>query len=234
MSERASYFRRVRDSFWVVVPAALLGFGLLSPGIVRGHALLTSPKPRDNSDLYKDPNGPCGVGKTTNPSVLTSGSTLTVNWTETVNHPGCFLFDLSTDGDKTWQLLANVKHVATGTTPRPYTAQVQLPGGVTCSNCTFRMRQIMYGTDADPCPPATIPMGATYYSCADVTLQGSGPPPDMASPPAVDAATPPPPPGGGMASGCQMSARHPTSLLPLASVLLPLFVVRSRRRRAVH
>jgi hypothetical protein len=193
---------------------------------------LTSPKPRDNSDLYKDPNGPCGVGKTANPSVLTSGATLTVNWTETVNHPGCFLFDLSTDGDKTWQLLANVKHVATGTTPRPYTAQVQLPAGVTCTNCTFRMRQIMYGTDADPCPPATIPFGATYYSCADVTLQGSSPPPDMASPVGADAATPPQPPGGAMSSGCQLSAQPPRTLLPLIGLLLPLLFVRARRRIA--
>lgn len=229
MTKRPSLRRSLRDSFLLALPLALLGAGLLSPRSSQAHALLVSPVPRDNSDLHKDPNGPCGVAKTNSPSVLTAGSTLTVDWKETVNHQGCFLFDLSTDGDKSWQLLANVKHVSTGSTPRPYTAQVQLPAGVTCTNCTFRMRQIMYGLDTDPCPPATIPSGATYYSCADVTLQGSTPPPDMASPAPVDAATPPV--GGSMASGCQISARQPATLLPLVGLLLP-WVLRRRRRLA--
>ena len=219
--------RRLRDSFLL----AVLGTAVLVPATADAHALLVSPVPRDNSDSHKDPNGPCGIAKTGNPTVLTAGSKITVDWKETVDHQGCFLFDLSTDGDQTWQLVANVKHQTSPPTPRPYTAQVQLPAGVTCTNCTFRMRQIMYGLDTDPCPPATIPTGATYYSCADVTLQGGTPPPDMASPTAVDAASSPP--SGTTPSGCQVSRHAPRTLLPLATVLLPLIFLRRRRRQAV-
>ena len=89
---------------------------------------------------------PCGVAKTNSPTMLSAGSTLNVTWTETVDHQGCFIFDLSTDNDVTWQPLAVVKHKTMPATPRPYTAQVQIPSTATCTNCTFRMRQIMYGS----------------------------------------------------------------------------------------
>ncbi len=207
----------------------------LQSGIGHGHALLTYPQPRDNLDTHKDPNGPCGVAKTNNPTVIAAGSQLNVTFTETVDHQGCFVFDLSTDNDVTWQQLAVVKHKTMPATPRPYSAQVQIPSTATCSNCTFRMRQIMYGLDTDPCPPASIPAGATYYSCADVTLTGSSPPPDMAS--SVDAS--PPTSGGGagaVSQGCQYMPGLPVGALPAAPLAATWLVVlglgRLRRRAA--
>jgi len=208
-------------------PLACLAL-LSASGVSYGHALLTYPQPRDNLDTHKDPYGPCGVAKTNSPTMLSAGSTLNVTWTETVDHQGCFIFDLSTDNDVTWQQIAVVKHKTMPTTPRPYSAQIQIPSTATCTNCTFRMRQIMYGLDTDPCPPASIPMGATYYSCADVTLTGSAPPPDMA----VDAASPPPPEDpGAVAKGCQFSPAPAAPPLGLALWAVLLGGLRRRRTR---
>lgn len=204
--------------------------------VAHAHAVLLSPAPRTASDLYKNDAFACGSNlaiKTNTPSTLTAGALINVTWKETVNHPGCFLFDLSTDGDKTFTMLKNVPHKTPFGGPSLYSADVQLPAGVTCQNCTFRMRQIMLGSDALPCPPSPIPAGASYYSCADVTLQrfeqpdaGFPPPQDMAMPPPP----PPPPPPGGMESGCSVSAAPlAASWMPIGVALLSLL---RRRRRA--
>lgn len=220
-----SHFRipkSTRSRLGVVLTLSLLG----SAGVSHGHALLTYPQPRDNLDTHKDPNGPCGVAKTNSPTTMRAGSMVNVTWTETIDHQGCFIFDVSTDNDVTWQQLAVAKHQTVPNTPRPYSAQIQIPSNVTCSNCTFRMRQIMYGLDTDPCPPASIPAGATYYSCADVTLTADNPPPDMAS----DAATPPPTdPAPTMSLGCQtMPGTHRSA--PLLGFWLVLLAPLLRRR----
>lgn len=216
-----------------VAPAALLFLMLGQVGDAAAHALLTYPQPRDNLDTHKDPNGPCGVAKTNNPTTISAGSTLNVTWTETINHPGCFVFDVSTDNDVTWQQLAVLAHKTSPATPRPYTGQVQIPATATCTNCTFRMRQMMLGTDTEPCPPAVIPTGATYYSCADVTITGPAAPPDMAT----DASSPPVSGGGAgaVSEGCAISPIPSTgasaSLLLLGLVGFGLSVRRSLRRQ---
>lgn len=209
--------------------AGLLALALLgSSGMSHAHALLTYPQPRDNLDTHKDPNGPCGATKTNSPTALVAGSTINVTWTETVNHQGCFVFDVSTDNDVTWQQLAVAKHQTIPDTPRPYSAQIQIPNTATCTNCTFRMRQIMYGLDTDPCPPPSIPPGATYYSCADVTLTANDPPPDMATDAAM---APPTDPGASVNKGCHLlpgSPSAPPILGPWLLLLAPLL----RRRRS--
>ncbi|MES1165146.1 MAG: SCE4755 family polysaccharide monooxygenase-like protein, partial [Verrucomicrobiota bacterium] len=157
----------------------LIAGTLLAPGVASGHALLTAPRPRDQSDAHKDPNGPCGVTRTAaQPSTmppLTAGAPLMVTWNETVNHPGCFVVDFSASGDTGWVTLSTTAH-KTGTLPRPYMAMVTLPAAP-CTACTLRLRQIML--NAEPaagaaCPPANLASGATYYSCANVVLTGGG------------------------------------------------------------
>jgi len=149
------------------------------PASASAHAVLTAPKPRDNRDDHKDTNGgaPCGVARAasqpTNPS-MTPGSMFDVTWTETVNHPGCFVIDFSATGDTNWQMLSTVAHKSTGNTPRMYSQMVTLPAAP-CTACTLRLRQIMLGSEpaAGACPPATIPTNATYYTCANVVLGGA-------------------------------------------------------------
>jgi hypothetical protein len=216
----------------------LLGAAWLffAPGQSRGHALLTSPAPRDNRSDHKDPYGPCGVARTTMSTSLQSGQALTVNFTETVDHPGCFLIDLSTDNDQTWRQLGNVAHSSTGTTPRMYSAQVTLPAGVSCDSCTLRLRQIMLGSDATPCPPNPIPTGATYYSCADVKITAPTSAPDLSTP-SPDLGSPGSGPGGGsQATGCSVvpgggrAASRPAAGLTLLFALSGLAAIAARRR----
>ena len=143
-----------------------------------GHARLTQPTPRSPADDIKDFSG--GLARCTDEASavpateVRSGSMLRVTWDETVNHPGCFLFSLRQQPDGAFEELANVKHSSappapTYTNPRKYSADIQLPA-VTCDHCVLLMRQIMLGSESDPCPPASIPANITYYSCADLRL----------------------------------------------------------------
>lgn len=206
----------------------LLGSGLLAcalllhPTASSAHARLDTPPARDagkpGADSHKDPNGPCGnIAPTASPVRLQAGSSIEVKWTETVNHPGCFLIALSTQKDPKLQgefsmQLANIKHTTQGAIPRAYTATVKLPDGVTCPQCTLQLRQIMLGSDTAACPPANVAYGATYYTCADVTLEGPASSDmgtgtvDMATGGGPDLATPTSPDPGGQSTGCSVRA----------------------------
>jgi MYXO-CTERM domain-containing protein len=147
-----------------------------------GHARLTSPTPRSSADDIKDFNG--GLTRCTDeattvrPTVVVAGSMLRVTWDETVNHPGCFVLSLRQQPDGEFEDLATIAHSnappsPTQQNPRKYSATIQVPD-VTCEHCVLLLRQIMLGTQTEPCPPATIPTGATYYSCADLRLVPPG------------------------------------------------------------
>lgn len=167
--------------------AAVISLGM--PAVVFAHARLDYPPGRDKRDDHKDTNGgaPCGIARAASqPSTaLTAGASVEVKWTETVNHPGCFLIDFSSSGDTNFQMLANVKHAATGGTPRAYTKMVTLPAGP-CTDCTLRVRQIMLSNETATCPPATIAAGVSYYACGNVVVSGAG---GGAPPPPADGGT---------------------------------------------
>jgi hypothetical protein len=162
--------------------AALL---LLGSAPVMGHSLLVLPKPRDMQDGYKDPprappgtGAPCGVMRAaTQPqTTYVAGQPLHVQWSETITHPGCFVIDFASANDASFQVLGVKSHsTAAGGTPRPWSLDVTLPSAP-CAACTLRLRQLMLAADVpeSQCPPATIPLGATYYSCSNVTLTGTG------------------------------------------------------------
>jgi MYXO-CTERM domain-containing protein len=188
-----------------------------------GHARLTQPTPRSHADDIKDFNGglarcadePSSVPATTR----ASGSLLRVTWDETVNHPGCFLFSLRVQQDGEFQELANIKHSSapptpTAQNPRKYSADIQLPE-VLCDHCVLLMRQIMLGSETDPCPPASIPANVSYYSCADLKLvtPGEG---DI-----IDT------PEGGNGCGCGTSG---DAIIPLFAIAMGA-LLRARRRR---
>jgi uncharacterized protein (TIGR03382 family) len=156
-----------------------------------GHARLKSPQPRDNQDGYKDPprtppgtGAPCGISEAASQphNNLTPGAAITVTWEETVNHPGCFVIDFSPANDANFTVLGVKSHMSppapanpTINSPRPWSLGVTLPSAP-CSKCTLRVRQLMLSADVTDaqCPPATIPAGSTYYSCANVIMGGSG------------------------------------------------------------
>lgn len=139
------------------------------------HARLKTPVPRTNDANLKDGVGgaPCGgKPRTGTPAMFTSGQTITVTWEETISHPGCFIIKLSQANDQNFLMLANPPHSNVGAVPRQYSAQVKLPDGVTCSACTIQLIQVMNSTV--PCPVTNIPVGDSYYSCADVQIVTPG------------------------------------------------------------
>lgn len=147
-----------------------------------GHARLTSPPPRSQADDIKDFNGGlvrCTDEESSVPAkAVVAGSVLTVKWQETVNHPGCFVLSLRQQPEGAFEELATVPHSnaapsPTQQNPRRYSADIQLPE-VTCEHCVLLLRQIMLGSQTEPCPPASIARGASYYSCAEVRLVPPG------------------------------------------------------------
>jgi hypothetical protein len=179
--ETPAWFSRhdlaVKQTRWLVGLGALAAALAVADG-VSAHALLTSPKPRDNRDDYKDPNGPCGpIARTNQRTVLAPGSRVTVKFGETIDHPGCFLVSYSKANDQNFQLLANVKHNPDGgasrANPRPYETTVTMPNE-TCDDCTLQLVQVMLANDTVACPPAQYPVGSRYYSCADISLRAGG------------------------------------------------------------
>lgn len=155
---------------------AFLGSSVILLPTASAHSVLTSPLPRiagaNGSGLT---TGPCGTARTAAQPVtmppLTPGASLTVTWSETINHPGCFHVDFSPAGDLNFVPLAILPHSTAGAPPRPYSTMVTLPTAP-CTACTLRVRQIQLAADpvAGTCPETGI---TTYFTCANVVL-GTG------------------------------------------------------------
>jgi uncharacterized protein (TIGR03382 family) len=165
-----------------------LGAVLGSAGSALAHIDLDSPTFRD-CPTANQKAGPCG-GCTTRSSNVTAvepGSTITVRWTETIDHPGHYRISFDDDGDDAFQDPTSYDDIQEspslpvlldGITDRDgagqYEAQVTLPD-VECENCTLQLIQVM--TDK---PPFGSGGGNDfYYRCADLALRrGAGPGPD--------------------------------------------------------
>jgi len=116
-------------------------------------------KPRTNATGLKEP-APCGgVARTNTPVVLKSGSTVEIQFEETINHPGHFRIAFSPTADAGFDeniLQDNIPEVSA---TRFYTQTVTLPN-IECDDCTLQLIQVM----TDRSPPSN------YYSCADIQL----------------------------------------------------------------
>ena len=164
----------------------VIAAGLAIPAAAVAHVRAVSPAPRSQADNLK--SGPCGnVPRTATPTVYAPGQTVTVKWTETIGHEGCYQVAFSKD-DVSWTVLTQVADPAALQGMQMTT--VTLPAGVSCLNCTLQVRQLMLENTANKvCAPDAAPpsaggaLGSTYYSCADICV-GAGCP--DASAPAVD------------------------------------------------
>lgn len=135
-----------------------------------GHArFLTDGKLALRNTSAGNKTGPCGTGtRNTNPTVLKAGSTITVEWEETIQHPGYFVLQFSPNNDTGFDTneLARVTDTknASNDLPHKYSKQITLPS-TPCENCSLRLIQAMTEVPASP---------TFYYSCADIKLVNTG------------------------------------------------------------
>ena len=146
-------------------------FNLVASGTVYAHAqfkLDSVTPPRYNTDSIKT-SPPCGDA-TTNAAlrsnrkgIFVTGETITVEWIETVNHGGSFVFDFAPANDQGFadnpiMTVADTQNDgASRSNPHYYSQAIQL-NYAPCEACTLRMRQDMENAQN------------YYYSCADIVI----------------------------------------------------------------
>jgi hypothetical protein len=152
------------------ITASILGFLIFaSPALGHARWLTTgTTPPRSSSSGLK--SGPCGgVTRTANPTELVAGQTLTLQWEETIDHPGWYIISFDPAGESSFQnnvLIAMHPDVQNSNTlPHQYSAQITVPN-TPCETCTLQMIQVM---TEDPNNPRN------YYSCADIRIVANGP-----------------------------------------------------------
>ena len=141
---------------------------LLVPARAWAHAVMIDPPPRDPDLIKVEPCGgagptPAGAASRTR---LVAGSTITVHFQETVQHPGYFRIAFTNDGLTGFDQHVLVPMIADGD-QLDYTAEVTLPD-TPCDSCSLQLIQCMDG--------ALPPVGEcfNYYSCSDIVLTGPG------------------------------------------------------------
>lgn len=144
--------------------ACVLAVALPSPSYAHARWKLDGiVKPRTDSTGLK--TAPCGdAPRTATPAVFTPGATITVEWEETINHPGYFRIAFSPAGDQNFDsyILADniIDTQDDANTPHFYSRQITLPDQA-CTDCTLQLIQYMTENPAVP---------TLYYSCADIRL----------------------------------------------------------------
>lgn len=103
-------------------------------------------------------NGPCGgLPRVPTPKVFTAGSNITVEWEETINHPGRFEIYFSPANDTNFTLLKTIIDSQNGGLN---STSITLPNEP-CVSCTLQLIQVMTENPDSP---------SLYYSCADIQL----------------------------------------------------------------
>ena len=140
---------------------------LLLSGTASAHATLTSPAPR-TADNKTGPCGAAGSKRGTKVAKFSPGQTITVEWDETVDHPGHYRIAFDDDGDDVFVNPNNPNDNFPSTLMEPiadklgghYTQQITLPAK-SCTNCTLQLIQVM---------TTQVPYDSFYYQCADITI----------------------------------------------------------------
>lgn len=175
--------------------AAALAFAttLFASANSAAHIDLTSPTPRVGGipDTYLK-TGPCG--QQTNgrveerASVFRPGETITLTWSEYIEHPSYYRIAFDADGDDSFTdrdptgidvdaddptelepgpdeiILDYILDKQNGV-QNQFSVEVTLPD-VECDNCTLQIIQFMYGSS---------PTRSTYYQCVDLVLTNDAP-----------------------------------------------------------
>jgi hypothetical protein len=150
---------------------ALAAIGLLAYSApAHAHIAMTSPAPREEAQK----SGPCGTTGSPRGTKVTTfqpGQTITVEWDETVDHPGHFRLAFDDSGSDSFQNPNRPddnfpQTLADQITDRSggghYSQQITLPN-ISCTNCTLQLMQIM---------TTAVPYNSFYYQCADLVIGG--------------------------------------------------------------
>jgi uncharacterized protein (TIGR03382 family) len=240
--------RRVCASIERMRSAVAVALLTVASSTAAAHAVLTYPPPRSTTEIKDYPCGALNSTRGANVTTLAPGSTLTVQFKETIEHPGHYRISFDLDGQdfvtppdatsSTEGMTNVVKDLipdVTGTIPvggRPYTVDIALPN-MQCTNCTLQLIQMM--TDKPPYTANADPAGADdiYYSCADIILATNAPdagtqvtPPDASIEDPGSNGRPPSSESGGCSAGGSGAG------LSSALALLGFAGWRRRRRRS--
>jgi len=155
---------------------------MVVPTLAWAHAHMLSPPPRNS---LANKVGPCGVAKTANPTTVAPGSQLTLQWSETIDHPGYYIISLAPDlgpgnpdplqsAFDAGVIIASFPDVQGGQLPHIYQTTITLPT-TPCESCTLQMIQVMTENPSMP---------SNYYSCVDLRISNSPPtsPPGSSNP----------------------------------------------------
>lgn len=222
-----AYYARMRR-------ALLLAMLVIAPRIASAHFHLDAPPAEYTQTSVGDPqkSAPCGPvteGGTETGQITTvePGGSFTLTITETVTHPGHYRVAIAqTEADLPPEPTVTAGTTACGSVPidanpslpvladgvfrhtskftGPQTTQIQLPAGMTCTNCVVQVLEFMSNHTA-PC---------FYHHCAIVNVGTASPDAGVGNP------------GGGDSGGCSSTS----AASPL--MLIALLGLRRRRRRA--
>jgi BIM1-like copper acquisition factor len=225
----------------VLSAAALLA---VAPAVASAHIQLVRPPQRVEAQKA----GPCGAAGSTRGDTVTAyepGSTIVVQWEETINHPGHFRISFDDDGEDGFVVPAGfddfdsadtvlLDDIADGPAGL-YSAEITLPT-TPCERCTLQVIQVMY--DKPPYGDGND----IYYQCADIEIRaGAGNPdaPDGSDPDPTDPTDPDPtdptdpsgPDGDATSSGCSASDGAVTyAAFALVNLALAGLLAARRRR----
>lgn len=147
---------------------------LVISGTASAHIAMTVPAVR----TVDQKTGPCGAAGSTrgaNVTTFAPGETITMEWDETVDHPGHYRIAFDDDGND-FQNPNNPNDDFPGTLVEPivdkvgghYTQEFTLPT-TPCDNCTLQLIQVM---------TTSVPYNSFYFQCADIRIEGDAPDPD--------------------------------------------------------
>jgi hypothetical protein len=144
---------------------------LVLSGTASAHITMTAPPPR-TLDNKAGPCGAAGSKRGTHVTTFAPGATITVEWDETVDHPGHYRIAFDNDGDDVFVNPNNPNDNFSFTLMEPiadkvgghYTQQITLPTAP-CANCTLQLMQIM---------TTQVPYNSFYYQCADIAIAVGG------------------------------------------------------------
>ncbi len=147
------------------------------------HITLTFPDGRFGNDTIQK-QAPCGLGgaldqRGPNVQTFAPGETITIEWDETIDHPGHFRISFDEDGqdfvtppqeDDFYVDATVVLDDIPNEPDQKYSFEYTFPL-VECTTCTLQVIQVMSEGQYDP-------ESSVYYQCADIELAYAVDPPD--------------------------------------------------------